>query len=609
MAASVRRQHTTSCWSPGTAVCSITTRRWCSPARRVRHDCRAGRQGRSDSGVLRRRRGREVRAPALPRGPFQRAASGAVHDVREHIAALGSRWRRRNPGQLGGGMEQARQWRAAAGRPGHRRARRGTLVVVAARRRGPGAPGCRPATANRVPPRRCRARGRAGVRAGVSRVRARVDRASPADLMQLATDVGPAPMNVGSVLVLGPGPRLTIPEAERVLTERIEAVPRFRQRLRRAPPGCGRPYWADDPGFDPRQHVRWRDCPQPGDQRALLDMAAALLTEPLPRSRPLWTATLVTGLADGTAGLVLVMNHVLADGVGGLAVLAQLADEISGPARLGMPAVRFPIPPPRVRTLAADAWTGRARRLSHPASTIRTIRQGISELGGAGQSRRLPRTSLNRPVGPRRRFDVVAADLSAIREFGHARGGSVSDVLAAAAAGGLHALLAGRGERLELATISMPVSARQVASAAQLGNQVGVMPVTLPAAGELSARVPLVAAITRDRKQAARGTSAALLGPVFRLLAPTGLLRWLIDRQRLIHAFATYLHGPAEPVSFAGAPVTAVIPLIGVTGNVPVAFVALSYAGTLRITVASDPGRVPDVAVLTAALRHDMAEA
>ncbi len=29
-----------------------------------------------------------------------------------------------------------------------------------------------------------------------------VDRASPADLMQLATDVGPAPMHVGAVLVI-----------------------------------------------------------------------------------------------------------------------------------------------------------------------------------------------------------------------------------------------------------------------------------------------------------------------------------------------------------------------------------------------------------------------
>lgn len=437
----------------------------------------------------------------------------------------------------------------------------------------------------------------------------RVDRASPADLMQLATDVGPAPMNVGAVLVLEPRPGVTVAEAERLLTERIEAVPRLRQRLRRAPPGCGRPYWADDAEFDRRHHVRRRDCPQPGDQRALLGLAAGVLTEPLPWSRPLWTATFVTGLADGSTGLILVMNHVLADGVGGLAVLGRLADEMSGPAASDRAARSFPVPPPRARALAADAWAGRAHGLSHPAGTMRTIREGIAELGGAGQSRRLPRTSLNRPVGPHRRFDVVAADLSAVRDFAHARGGTVSDMVAAAAAGGLCSLLASRGERLDLVTISMPVSARQVTSAAQLGNQVGVMPVTLPATGDLSARVPLVAAITRERKQAARSTSAVLLGPVFRLLAPTGLLRWLIDRQRLVHGFATYLHGPAEPVSFAGAAVTAVIPLIGVTGNVPVSFAALSYAGTLRITVVSDPGRVPDVAVLTAALRHDLGDA
>jgi hypothetical protein len=35
----------------------------------------------------------------------------------------------------------------------------------------------------------------------------------------------------------------------------------------------------------------------------------------------------------------------------------------------------------------------------------------------------------------------------------------------------------------------------------------------------------------------------------------------------------------------------------------------LSYAGTLRITVVSDPSRVPDVAVLTAALRRELGSA
>ncbi|HEV8279820.1 MAG TPA: hypothetical protein VGQ26_29595 [Streptosporangiaceae bacterium] len=87
------------------------------------------------------------------------------------------------------------------------------------------------------------------------------------------------------------------------------------------------------------------------------------------------------------------------------------------------------------------------------------------------------------------------------------------------------------------------MSARQAATGGQLGNQVGVMPVALPASGDLAARVTQIAAITRERKTAAHGTSAALLGPPFRLLAATGLLRRFFNRQRLIHTFVTNLRG------------------------------------------------------------------
>ena len=270
---------------------------------------------------------------------------------------------------------------------------------------------------------------------------------------------------------------------------------------------------------------------------------------------------------------------------------------------------RFPVPAPRARILAADAWAGRARSLTHLARSVRTIRQGLAELGGARPPRRLPPTSLNRPTGPQRRLDVVAADLAAIRDLGHAHGGTVNDVILAAIAGALRALLASRGEELDLVTASVPVSARQAATGGQLGNQVGTMPVALPARGDLAARVTRIAAITRERKTAARGTSAAVLGPPFRLLAPTGLLRWFFNRQRLVHTFATNLRGPAEPLTFAGAPVRAVIPIPATTGNVTVTFGVLSYAGTLRITVVSDPSRVPDVAVLTAALRRELGSA
>jgi WS/DGAT/MGAT family acyltransferase len=439
--------------------------------------------------------------------------------------------------------------------------------------------------------------------------RVAVDRASPADLMQLATDVGPAPLHVGAILILSTGPGFSVQQAQRLLGERVHVVPRLRQRLRRAPPGCGRPFWADDPAFDLRHHVRQVPCPPPGDERALLEVAAAVTGEPLPRSRPLWSATFVAGLADGRTGLVIVMNHVLADGIGGLAVLARLVDEVPGWPPGSPEAAGFPVAAPRARTLAADAWAGRARRLTHLAGSVRTIRQGLAELGGARPPRKLPPTSLNRPTGPQRRLDVVAADLGAIRALGHAHGGTVNDVILAAAAGALRALLASRGEELDLVTVSVPVSARRAATGGQLGNQVGVMPVALPTGGDMGARVTRVAALTRERKTAAPGTSAALLGPLFRLLAPTGTLRWFFNRQRLVHTFATNLRGPAEPLTFAGAPVRAVIPIPNTTGNVTVTFAVLSYAGTLRITVLSDASLVPDVAVLTAALRRELGSA
>jgi Wax ester synthase-like Acyl-CoA acyltransferase domain/WS/DGAT C-terminal domain len=175
--------------------------------------------------------------------------------------------------------------------------------------------------------------------------------------MQLATGDGRAAGHIGAVLVLDAAPGFSIAQARQVLGERICEVPRLRQRLYRAPPGCGRPYWADDPAFDIDQHVRQVRCPSPGDERALLDLAAGRLGEPLPRSRPLWSATFITGLADGGVGLLVIMDHVLADGIAGLAMLGTLASQATETAT-AQPN-RFPAPAPRARELAFDAWEGR----------------------------------------------------------------------------------------------------------------------------------------------------------------------------------------------------------------------------------------------------------
>ena len=428
--------------------------------------------------------------------------------------------------------------------------------------------------------------------------------------MQFATGDGRAAGHIGAVLVLGAAPGFTVAEARRVLGERIRAVPRLRQRLYRAPPGCGRPYWADDPAFDINDHVRQVCCPPPGDERALLDLAAAQLREPMPWSRPLWSATFVTGLADGGTGLLVIMDHVLADGVAGLAVLGTLVDQAAGTAQAR--ANRFPAPAPRARELAADAWRGRLRRASRALSAprqargLRRIREGMAELAGTRPPRRRPATSLNRPVGPRRRLDVVAVDLAGLRDLGHAYGGTVNDVVLAAVAGALRTLLATRGEQLGEVTITVPVAARRAATGGELGNQIGIMPVTVPATGDFGTRVTRTAEITRERKSRARGASAALFVPVFLLLARIGLLRWFASHQRVVQTFVTNLRGPENPLTFGGAAVQGIIPIPSTTGNVTVTFAAASYAGALRITILSDPARMPDAPALAAALRHEL---
>jgi len=128
--------------------------------------------------------------------------------------------------------------------------------------------------------------------------------------------------------------------------------------------------------------------------------------------------------------------------------------------------------------------------------------------------------------------------------------------------------------------------------------------VPLPTAGPLRDRIRVIAQVTRQRKTQAKGASAALLAPAFRLLAALRVLRWFSERQRLVTTFVTNLRGPDAPVWFAGAKVREIIPLNVVAGNVTVAFGVLSYAGQLTVTVIADADAVPDVSLLAGALQN-----
>jgi diacylglycerol O-acyltransferase / wax synthase len=425
-----------------------------------------------------------------------------------------------------------------------------------------------------------------------------IERAGPMDLMELASDVGPAPMQVAAVLMLEGSPT---PEAVReALADRIRGIPRLRQRLVRVRPGCGRPIWVDDPDFRIEEHVHVVHCAAPGDQTALFDVAARTVTHRLPGNRPLWAATVVTGLTDNASALIVVFHHVLADGIGGLAVLAQLADG----AATG-PEYRFPRPRPSDRDLVVDATRSRLQALRGLPAQLRRLRGGAKELSSTGGVRP-PRTSLNKPTGPRRGLAVAHADLATIHAVAHAYDGTVNDVVLTAVTGALYALLRSRGETIDHIVLSVPVSARRAASVTQLGNQIGMRPLALPAGGEASDRLARIVGITHTHRGAPRAASAGLLAPTFRLLALLGVLKWFINRQHLLMTFVTNLRGPESRLSFLGTAIGDVIPVGTTTGNVTVAFAVLSYAGTLNVTVVADPDACPDYADLALELQREL---
>ncbi|WP_198954869.1 wax ester/triacylglycerol synthase domain-containing protein, partial [Kineosporia sp. R_H_3] len=184
----------------------------------------------------------------------------------------------------------------------------------------------------------------------------RVHRLTGADLMQWQSDVGPVPQHVAAVLLLD-GPRPPAGALVAVLRDRLGAVPALGRRPVRAPLGCGGWYWADD-DRDPAAHVGVERVPG-DDVHDVLDAATRCLLERLPAGRSPWRARVLVGPDGAPVALVVVLHHVLADGVTGLALLGTLVD---GPHPTTAPARPVPVPPGRA-ALVREAW---ARRLRAP---------------------------------------------------------------------------------------------------------------------------------------------------------------------------------------------------------------------------------------------------
>ncbi len=303
-----------------------------------------------------------------------------------------------------------------------------------------------------------------------------------------------AHMHIGGLLVFeqrsnGSPPRIAT--VRRQLESRLAALPRYRMLLSNARTGgLSQLRWEPDPEFDIAEHVTRGALPGPGGEQELLDWAADFWSLRLDRSRPLWEVVLVEGLQGGRWAMCTKTHHALVDGVGSVDAAHLLLDTARRPRRRA--AQTAPAEPDHPHQglfgRAASTLTGGVKAGAdvavHPQRLLKVLGQaeGMIELILKEEVKAAPGSSVNVPIGPRRRFAVVETDLDEIKSIKSALGGTVNDVVLAAVSGGLRRLVVERGEEppADGLRAMVPVNIRDAGE--QLGNRISSLFVHLPVA-------------------------------------------------------------------------------------------------------------------------------
>ncbi|MGH2753026.1 MAG: WS/DGAT/MGAT family O-acyltransferase [Actinomycetota bacterium] len=430
-------------------------------------------------------------------------------------------------------------------------------------------------------------------------------------------------MHVGGVAIFE-GPPPDYEDVKDMIQRRLQMVPRFRQKLATVPLGLGRPVWVDDTHFNLEYHVRHTALPPPGDEMKLKRLSARIMSQQLDRSKPLWEIWVAEGLGDDRFALISKTHHCLVDGVSGADIMSVILDLTPEPQQLE--AERWiPDPEPTPDQLFLDALK---ERLTSPVEIVRSVQgsaldpgklpnrliESVKALGAfVGGSFSAPPSSLNRPIGPHRRFETVLVDLDDVKRIKNKLGGTVNDVVVSVVTGGLRRLLRARGERVDEMELRamIPVSVRADSDKGALGNQVASMWAVLPVGeADAAARLATVSERMRDLKDSGQAVGAKVLTTLGEYAPPTIIAQAsrLVARQRAFNLVITNVPGPQIPLYSLGREMCEVYPVLPLADNTTLGVALLSYNGKIGFGLLGDYDTAPDLAVLAEGIEKSIAE-
>ena len=387
-----------------------------------------------------------------------------------------------------------------------------------------------------------------------------------------------------------------------IVAERlVPRFTRFRQRVVEHPL-TRRHRWEEDPHFELDRHVHHRHLPRPGDRAALHAVVSELMSEQLPRDRPLWQLWALEG--EDTSAVVTRLHHCLADGQALAYVLAALTDDID----LAVP----PAPEPRDH-LTIDLARRTIDLARHPTSLAAQVPTLARESASLARLVLLPadhRTALRgRLSGGKRAAWSEPAPLSEVSVVGHALGGTVNDVLMSALTGAITRYLASRGPVPTELRAMVPVDLRAADNPvdAALGNRLGMLVVPLPVG--VADPVERLAALVRRTARAKASPESSVASGVIATLGrvPRPAERALVDLfTAKASMLVTNVAGPREPLRFAGRRLRGVVGWAPASGSVGLTVSIFSYAGEVVVGVAADAAVVAHPEALLAAFDDEL---
>lgn len=397
-----------------------------------------------------------------------------------------------------------------------------------------------------------------------------------------------------------------------VLVERVERAtrlsPQFRMKLAFPPLPVAPPCWVVDPDFDLRWHLRRSRLPGDGARSDLLELARNLGMEAFDLDRPLWMFTLVDGLEDGRAALVIKVHHSLTDGIGGIELAANVVDLQREPADLGP----LPEAPTAGDTGILDEWTApiavQAERLAGslrraagvaPRAALRAATRPVATVGEAiGTGLALARFA--RPITSqcstvmterslRRHFSELDLPFDRLRAAARRVDATVNDAFLSGISGGMRHYHELHGAPVDRLRLVMPVNVREP------DDPIGGNRVTLPrfevpvGIADPGVRTAEIGRLVRQVRSDPAIPLSQHLASVLNLL-PVSITGGMLKRVDFV---ASDVPGFREQVYLAGSRIDAFhafSPTLGSAVNVTL----MSYAGTCHLGVNTDEAAIPD---------------